>query len=224
MDIETPVAVLRRYAPFSGRRVAIIGGADPEDLSELAREGDQLVTLASPAAPAPVRRVIELGGCGVIGWPLALPFADHSVGVICFFSTLGLFPAQDQLPILREARRVLQPGGHVGVFEPMVEGVHCAMSAVQSPPDGRRDHVHDAVREGWSAGLNAVADVYFDEVTLAEDGQAYLDRLTASGLCYPWVIEARAGDVISCFEKHAVPHEHTRMLRQSMRAYVMQRL
>jgi ubiquinone/menaquinone biosynthesis C-methylase UbiE len=65
----------------------------------------------------------------VAGDACALPFADQSFDVVAFSSVLHHIP--DFTPALREAARVLRPGGHAFAFDPNL--LHPAMALFRHP-------------------------------------------------------------------------------------------
>ncbi|CCQ74450.1 methyltransferase domain-containing protein [Magnetospira sp. QH-2] len=52
----------------------------------------------------------------------ALPFDDESMELVVLFNSLHHLPPETMAPALREAARVLVPGGHLYISEPVAEG------------------------------------------------------------------------------------------------------
>ncbi|NNG02923.1 MAG: class I SAM-dependent methyltransferase [Inquilinus sp.] len=61
------------------------------------------------------------------GTAQALPLADASQDLVVFFNSLHHVPVADQPAALREAVRVLRPGGRAYVLEPLAEGPYFEM-------------------------------------------------------------------------------------------------
>jgi ubiquinone/menaquinone biosynthesis C-methylase UbiE len=110
--------ILRRYLPKPGSRILDVGGAAGVHALWLAREGYE-VHLIDPV-PHHVEQAREASGAQQ-GHPIAscvtgdarqIPWPDQSVDAVLFLGPLyHLVQRSDRLKALREAHRVLQPGG-----------------------------------------------------------------------------------------------------------------
>lgn len=78
-----------------------------------------------------------------------LPLADHSVDAVTGHSFLYLVP--DPLAVLREARRVLAPGGGVAFMEPSQRG------SLRRAARLGLAHAGELLRRPWDAGRHAMS-------------------------------------------------------------------
>ena len=118
--------VLRRLGPGRGKRVLDLGGATGRLSVHLARLGMRPVVL-DPSLPM-VRRARRRGLAAVAGSAHALPFRDEAFDAIVVLDALHHVP---EIPrSLREAARVLAPGGRLLLHEPDPETALGRLTAV----------------------------------------------------------------------------------------------
>jgi ubiquinone/menaquinone biosynthesis C-methylase UbiE len=112
--------ILKRYLPRPGARILDVGGAAGVHALWLAREGyevhlidpvPQHIEQAREASSAQTGQ--EIASC-TIGDARKIPWGDQSVDAVLFLGPLyHLVDRSDRLKALREAHRVLQPGGRL---------------------------------------------------------------------------------------------------------------
>lgn len=193
-EAEQLLATLARLRPLEGARWLDVGCGPGRHLRQIARAGAEPTGLdLSPELLAEARRVRGDDG-GV--WPLvrgdmrSLPFrGGHFDVATSLFTSFGYFPDEaDDLRALREAARVLRPGGvHVLDFlnrdavlaHPKPEGIRESggywIHERRRIEDGRRVVKDVAVRAEPEG--DALAE-YQERVTLYEEGE--LRRLLAA--------------------------------------------
>jgi ubiquinone/menaquinone biosynthesis C-methylase UbiE len=109
--------IVRLLGPPPGGRLADLCCGHGRHARELARRGFEVVGVdRSPGFLRVARDGCPTGAHFARGDVAALPLADRSVdGVYCWFSSVGYARPGKDLVLLREARRVLRPGGKVAV-------------------------------------------------------------------------------------------------------------
>jgi ubiquinone/menaquinone biosynthesis C-methylase UbiE len=116
--------VVREHLRLPGARVLDIGCGDGALVRLMAREGAEATGLEiSESQFAHARAASPAGNESYrVGRAEALPFDDNSFDVVVFFNSLHHVPTSVQERALVEAARVLVPGGHLLVVEPLAEG------------------------------------------------------------------------------------------------------
>jgi SAM-dependent methyltransferase len=155
--------VLRRHLPRPPAKVLDVGGGTGVHARWLAADGYQVHLI--DLAPRHVAKAnAELGGLGVtaeLGDARQLPVADATYDVVLMFGPLyHLTERQDRLSSLREAARVVRPGGVVAVaavsrFASLFDGLarqylfdpEFRSIAAQDIRDGQ--HRNPGERPGW---------------------------------------------------------------------------
>ncbi len=109
---------------LSGKRVVDVGCGDGHLTRLMASQGASVLGVeCSPRQLAKARAHPGQAGAEVVeGVGQALPVADGSVDVVLFAGSLHHVPPDLMDAALAEAVRVLMPGGHAYVQEPLAEG------------------------------------------------------------------------------------------------------
>lgn len=85
----------------------------------------------------------------------ALPFADASIDLVVFFNSLHHVAVDTMDQALSEAARVLKPGGHVYVCEPVAAGPHFELMQPVHDETMVRAKAYEAVQGADARGLKA---------------------------------------------------------------------
>ena len=110
-----------------GLTIADVGCGDGAMVRHLAREGARRVVGIEPNEPQLARaRAAERAGNEEyrVASGEALPFADKTLDALLYFNSFHHLPPAAMAPALREAVRVLKPGGRLIVIEPLAEGAY----------------------------------------------------------------------------------------------------
>lgn len=83
----------------------------------------------------------------------ALPFDDASIDLVVFFNSLHHVDADAMAKALTEAARVLKPGGHAYVCEPMAEGPHFELMQPVHDETTVRAQAYAVIQSAESLGL-----------------------------------------------------------------------
>lgn len=88
-----------------------------------------------------------------VGAPDALPLDDASADLVTYLFTFGALPADRHPAALREARRVLRPGGRLHMVEPFAEGPYFELIRLVEDPTERRAQTIRSISGTWEMGL-----------------------------------------------------------------------
>ena len=128
LELARTQEILRRHLPGGVLRVLDVGGGAGIHASWLADDGHTVV-LVDPV-PRHVSQVRSLGIAASLGDARSLGFPDASFDAVLVLGPLyHLVSRSDRVQALREARRVVRPGGWVFVaaisrFASLIDGVH----------------------------------------------------------------------------------------------------
>jgi ubiquinone/menaquinone biosynthesis C-methylase UbiE len=116
--------VVREHLPLQGARVLDVGCGDGALVRMMVREGAEATGLEISESQLTRARAASPTGDESyrVGRAEALPFDDDTFDVVVFFNSLHHVPTSVHEKALAEAARVLVPGGHLLVVEPLAEG------------------------------------------------------------------------------------------------------
>ena len=141
--------VIRELLPLKGRRVLDVGCGDGGLTRAMARAGAiatgidiSETRLAQARAAEPVPGADYREGRGE-----KLPFPDASVDAVLYHNALHHVPVELQAAALVEAARVLKPGGHVLIIEPLAEGPYFELVRQIEDETEVRRAAYDALRK-----------------------------------------------------------------------------
>jgi SAM-dependent methyltransferase len=163
-DIDSDLAVLERLTSPAGKDVVDIGCGGGGLVRELARLGARPigVEISEQQLATAVARDGESGARYLIGRGEDLPLEDASVDAAIFMRTLHHVPAAEQPAALREARRVVRPGGVVYVVEPLAQGDYFELVSMIEDELEVRESAQRALRDAAEAGLDRETTVEYD--------------------------------------------------------------
>lgn len=147
---STPIAMALEQLHPSGLDVADIGcGAGALTLA-LAKAGARIVGIDPDVARInAARAAADAAGLPVrfeIGVAEDLPFADASLDIVVFSDSLHHVPIDSMQTALREAARVLRPGGTLYVAEPVPMGSYFEVQRLWNDETAVREHAYAAMR------------------------------------------------------------------------------
>lgn len=217
------LSVLERLVGPSGKRVLDIGCGGGALARELVRRGAGVVGVEiSERQLAPA---LALGGGAryLVGRAERLPLADASFDIVVFMRTLHHVPPPELAEALREARRVLCPGGTVYVAEPLAEGDYFALTSLVEDEFEVRRAAQKALAEAARAGLEPVVAVEYDVRVRVAGLAALRARFVSVDPARADLFDARRAELAQAFDALGEPGEHAgeRCFRQPMRADVL---
>ena len=164
------LAVLERLVEPGGKDVVDIGCGGGALVRAMAARGARVtgVEISEEQLASAICADDESGARYLVGRAQQLPLEDASVDAAVFMRTLHHVPPHELDAALREARRVLRPGGVVYVAEPLAEGEFFELTSLVEDEREVRAAAQHALARASLAGLErAVAREYDVRICLA---------------------------------------------------------
>ncbi|HWF36668.1 MAG TPA: class I SAM-dependent methyltransferase [Solirubrobacteraceae bacterium] len=159
----------------------------------------------------------------LLGTAQALPLGNASIDIAVFMRSLHHVPPPELQSALREARRVLRPGGVVYVAEPLAEGDYYALTALVEDELEVRRAADDALTRASQAGLERATTIQYEVRVCIAGLDALRKRMVSANPARAASFDARQQELAEAFarlgEPGADPGE--RCFVQPMRADVL---
>ncbi len=225
--MTTDLAMLERLVAPAGKDVVDIGCGGGQLVRDLAgREARVVGVEISPQQLEPALAHDDgSGGSYRVGQAQQLPLPDASMDVAVFLRTLHHIPPPELMQALREARRVLRPGGAVYVAEPLPEGNYFALTSLIEDELAVRAAAQEAIADGGRAGLQRVATVEYEIRARIAGVAAYRARTISVDPARAEIFDAHRAEIAEAFERLGEPGDlpGERWFVQPMRADVLRR-
>jgi len=226
--VMSDLEVLERLVGPSSKEVVDIGCGGGALVRALTARGAKVIGVeVNEEQLAPALRSDD-GGSGaryLIGRAQELPLEDASVDAAVFMRTLHHVPPGELLSALREARRVLRPGGVAYVAEPLAEGEFYTFTSLVEDEREVRAAAQQAIDDAPLAGLERGERVEY-EVRLCLAGlDAFAARIISVDPARGELFEARKTLVAEAFARLGEPggRPGERCFPVPMRADVLRR-
>jgi hypothetical protein len=132
-------------------------------------------------------------------------------------------PIAQMLPALREAKRVLRPGGRVYAAEPLASGDFYAMVSIVDNEDEVRDAAQRTLEHADAAGLEHVATEQYELEALVGSLDALRRRMVAVDPARAEAFDAHRDELERRFAELGAPSQDGRRFTEIMRAVVLAR-
>ncbi|MDH5538010.1 MAG: class I SAM-dependent methyltransferase [Rhizobacter sp.] len=224
-QIDDELDLLAELVPLSGQDIIELGcGAAALARDLLARHPDGRVTALEVderqhaknlAAPQPGLQFIAAGA-------QAIPLADASFDLALMLKSLHHVPQPLMAQALAEAARVLRPGGHLYVSEPVYAGPFNDLVKLFNDEGVVRAAAQAAVDEALHNGAwQAQAERRFETTVQFRDFADFEQRLMRPTFADHHLDEAKLAEVRAAFEPHRTAYGarftrpmHVRLLRR----------
>jgi SAM-dependent methyltransferase len=153
----------------------------------------------------------------------AMPFPDASADLVVFFQSLHHVPADEMRTALREAARVLRPGGLAYVSEPIAEGDFFELvRPVDDETDVRR-LACEAIADSERHGLEQVSEHRFLHPLVFADFDAFCDLIVGADGARASTVAALGDDLRRRFETSGRATEPGRAFESPTRVNLLRR-
>jgi SAM-dependent methyltransferase len=208
-EVSTDLSMLERLVDPHGREVVDIGCGAGALARALAVAGARVVALEiseEQLAPA----LAGDGGSGVqyvVGRAQALPLEDTAVDIAVFMRTLHHVPVEDMTQALKEARRVVLPGGTVYVAEPLSEGDFWALTSIIEDEFEAREAAQSAIAQAVNIGLEPVTTVEYEVPLRLASVDHFRELTVAVDPSRAEIFAARSSELADAFQRMGEPGE-----------------
>ena len=176
---DTLHAHLPRHVPIAGRRIIDVGSGSGELVRWLRDQGadvvgiecgETMIGLARQADPEHPDHYVE-------GVAQALPLADGEADAVVMANSLHHVPVEAMDDALREAYRVLRPGGTLYVSEPVARGSGHDLVAIIDDESEVRVHAQAAVDRAAAEHFELVADTRYGGAMVIASAESFGTRI-----------------------------------------------
>lgn len=193
--------VIRELLPMKGRTILDVGCGDGALTRLLAREGAQATGIDIDATQLTRARAADpvAGASYTEGRGEALPVDDASVDAVVYMNSLHHVPREVIPAALREAARVLKPGGTLLVVEPLAEGPNFELVKPVEDETEVRAIAYAALKA--AAGFRHAAEEIYDAPVKYADYATFEARTRAVDPRRAQRIEALRPQLQAAFER-----------------------
>lgn len=200
--------LLERCLPLDGARILELGCGRAQLTRAIATAGRDRSILALEVDEA--QHALNLGIDDLpnvrfaLGGAESIPAPDASFDVVLLFKSLHHVPADSMSQALREIRRVLKPGGHAWVSEPVFAGAFNEVVRVFHDEERVRRLAFEAVRRAVEDGTLELVEQKFFAAPVEFRDYAEFERLVI-GVTHTRhrLTPAQAAETRARFARHA---------------------
>jgi ubiquinone/menaquinone biosynthesis C-methylase UbiE len=173
-------ALQRTVGPLANSVVVDIGSGDGSLARSLAEAGAE-VSGFDPLGPVQPWTEVAAGRYRLVREGAeAMPLADGSVDLVLFIYSLHHIPPEILPSVLAEARRVLRPGGHLYVAEPLAQGPLQEVSALYHDETMVRQRAADILATVTPPLFRQRRTIFYSNRRVHKSFDEYADRMAAN--------------------------------------------
>lgn len=215
---------LLEMVPLKGKVTVDVGCGDGALVRLMTEQGAHVTGIeTNPAQLAKARANQVADETYHDGIAQSLPMKDGTVDVVVFSNSLHHVPVEDQGQALAEAARVLKPGGHVFISEPLAEGSHFAVVRLVNDETFVRAKALEAIRAADRWGLEQMAETTHVQTMRITDFEAFRHRQIAVDPTRAPVLAERTAELRAAFEQHGRKAEDGWHFDQPMRINLLRK-
>lgn len=201
---------LQALTPLQGRTVVDVGCGTGALVRAMAALGAHTIGVEANDMPLHVAKSQHRanGERYLKGGGQKLPLDDRSADLVVFIFSLHHVPIEHQRRALAEAKRVLRPGGHVHVVEPLVDGAYFQLLRWVDDETEIRAAAQAALADAASVGLIPVADQFYDHVEEFSDFEDFKRRAVLVDAARTEALIRHEASVRDAFHTHGEATAH----------------
>jgi SAM-dependent methyltransferase len=223
--LTTDLSMLEQLVEPYGKDVLDVGCGGGGLARDLSARGARVVGIevSEQQLESAIARDGGSGARFLVGRAQDLPLDDASVDVAVFMRSLHHVPAAGLESALREARRVLRPGGAVYVAEPLAQGDYFVLTSIVEDELEARAAAQRALAQSALVGLDRAMTVDYDVRLCISDMDALRARIVSVDPKRAEIFDIRETELGEAFQRLGEPGEQPaeRCFVQTMRADVL---
>ena len=203
---KTPGEVIAETLDIVGKHILDIGSGEGDVTREMTNAGAHVIGVdPNPKQMAKVATIPCVGDETYIGVPGEdLPFTDASTDIVVYNNSLHHVHVEFQRQALEEAARVLKPGGHLFVAEPLAEGPGHELSKIFNDETEIRASAYEAIKHIAATQLKQTKEFFYTKTNVHQSLEAYRDRSLRRDPHREAEYEAKKDEVRRVFETISV--------------------
>jgi hypothetical protein len=208
-EVANDVEVLERFVSVSGHDLVDVGCGGGALVRALAARGARVtgIEISESQLAAAVEGDDGAGARYLVGLAQDLPLDDATVDAVVFMRALHHVPPEHMLDGLREAARVLRPGGVVYIAEPLPEGDFFELTSLVEDELEVRAAAQDTIADAAGAGLDRAGTFEYDVCLRLADLDAFAARIISVDPARGEVFEERKATLGEAFARLGEPGE-----------------
>ncbi len=209
MQTKKNADVLKENIELKGKSVLDVGSGEGHLSRMMAKQGAHVIGIE--CSPRQMKKALSYDCVSdekfidAVGQDL--PFEDISMDVIVFFNSLHHIPVDEQFNALKEAVRVLRPGGFVYVSEPVAEGPHFELLKPIDDETYVRAKAYEALKRYEELGLKWVKEETYNHPVRRQSFEELRDKLTGPNPERDTIFEEQDAELRAAFAHYGVQKE-----------------
>ncbi len=172
--------VLKETLLLAGKNVLDVGSGEGHLTRMMTKQGAHVIGLE--CSPRQMKKALSYAKAGdeqfIDGVGQDLPFEDESMDIVVFFNSLHHIPVEEEFNALKEAVRVLRPGGQIYVSEPIADGPHFELLKPIDDETHVRAKAYDCLKRYGELGLRWVDEQVYNHPVRRASFEELRDKLT----------------------------------------------